>query len=173
MIDEIDRKLILELQKDGRCSYSVLARRLRTSVSTVSRRIERLLRDNIIVITAVPDPASVGYLAFAMIALDVELERTDDVCAVLAAHPSVYFTGLALGRFDILTCVHFPSSEMLFDFVKNELPRIDGVRQVETFYIVESKKQPLFFLREDALRQEAPQLARKRRNSQSSSERQY
>lgn len=151
MIDEIDRKLILELQKDGRCSYSVLARRLRISVSTVSRRIERLLRDNIIVITAVPDPASVGYLAFAMIALDVELEKMDDVCAKLVAHQSVYFTGVSLGRFDILTCVHFPSSEMLFDFVKNELSRIDGVRQVETFYIIESKKHPLFLLREDAL----------------------
>jgi len=42
MIDEIDRKLILELQKNGRLSYATLAQKFQISVPTVSRRIKRL-----------------------------------------------------------------------------------------------------------------------------------
>jgi DNA-binding Lrp family transcriptional regulator len=47
MIDELDRQLILELQKDGRQQYVDLARKLGVVEGTVRKRVKRLLQRNL------------------------------------------------------------------------------------------------------------------------------
>jgi Lrp/AsnC family transcriptional regulator for asnA, asnC and gidA len=161
MLDEVDRKIIIELQQDGRKSYASVAKELNLSLSTVSRRAERLLKDGIIRIMAVPNPTKVGNLAYAHIALDVEMSKLDNICKVLVDNPAVYFVGMAFGRFDVMAAVAFPSSEALADYIKNELAAVDGVRQIETFYIAELKKRTFGWLIDDrkAKGQEAERLA--------------
>ena len=56
MITKTDKKIILELQKNGRASYAQLASKLGISVSTVASRIERLIRSRVIEIRAIPNP---------------------------------------------------------------------------------------------------------------------
>ena len=71
----IDYKLIKALVKDGRENVSDLAKKLGTHVSTVSRRISALLKEEIIKICAVPNPAKLGYLSNATMILEVKTER--------------------------------------------------------------------------------------------------
>jgi Lrp/AsnC family transcriptional regulator for asnA, asnC and gidA len=148
MIDEIDRKIILKLQREGRCRSAILAKQMGISPSSVSRRINRLLREQIIKITAVPDPGKVGYNTMAIIGLGAKWDKIDDICNRLINHQNVHFLALVFGRFDIVLRVFFPSSEMLVDFVKDELAKIDGLRQIETFYVAELKKQTYGWLQD-------------------------
>lgn len=149
MIDSIDRKLIVELQKDGRASSVNLSKKLGISIASASRRIKRLVRDNIITITAMPEPSKVGLSAMAIIALDVTMNQIDNVCEKLINNKSVHFTALTFGRFDIIVNVYAASPEMLVNLIKNEIATIDGVRHVETFYIAELKKQTFAWLLEN------------------------
>ena len=149
MFDEIDRKIIVTLQKDGRYSSAKMAKELGISVSAVSRRIKRLIQEDIITITAVPDPKKVGEEAYAIIGLSLDLSKIDDVYNKINEHPSVHFCGVSFGRFDVILIVYFSSVKTLIDYVKNELSQIDGVRNIEILYIVELLKRTYGQLRDD------------------------
>jgi len=137
----MDDRLIVELEKDGRASYEKLAKALNTSISTVKRRLQRLLADDVIKIMAVPDPDKVGYEANAIISLDVQSGKTDEVSDVLVKNPAIHLIAISYGRYDIIIYVHFRTSDMLFDFIKNELSQINGILKIETFIVAELKKR--------------------------------
>ncbi|MDD4858856.1 MAG: Lrp/AsnC family transcriptional regulator [Dehalococcoidales bacterium] len=142
-IDEIARKIIIELQKNGRREYTDIAGQLGISLSTVSRRIDNLLNSGIIQITAVPDLAKLGYKFSALIGLDVDVSKIDSVCTSLAALRNVTFVVETFGRFDVFINSYFASMEGMATFVKEVISRIEGVRQVETFYIAGTRKRTL------------------------------
>ncbi len=150
-MDTIDQKLIIELQKDGRVTSSNLSKKLGISIASVSRRIKGLLRDNVISITAMPEPSEIGLNSMAIIALDVTMNQIDNVCEQLVRNRSVHFTALTFGRFDIIVNIYAASPEMLVNIIKNEIAAIDGVRHVETFYIAELKKQTFDWLLENEI----------------------
>ena len=71
---------ILELQKDGRASYSDLAGRLGINPKTVPRRIEALIESETIAVRAVPNPFKLGFAANALIAIRVHPSKIHHVC---------------------------------------------------------------------------------------------
>jgi len=141
MIDDIDKKIITELQRDGRLSYLELANRLQISMSTVSRRVERLINQNVIVIKALPNPVEVGFIANAIIALNIDGSKLDSICDALVANPNVHLVVLTLGRYDILASVYLAKPDMLVRLIKKEISQIEGVVKVETMYIADLKKR--------------------------------
>ncbi len=141
MLDDMDNRLIVELEKDGRASYEKLAKALNTSISTVKRRLQRLLADDIIKIMAVPDPDKVGYQANAIISIDVKAGKADEVSEILVKNPAIHLIAVSYGRYDIIIYVHFRTSELLFDFIKNDLSQINGILKIETFIVAELKKR--------------------------------
>jgi len=73
MIDELDRKLIQELQKSGRQSYVDLARMLGVVEGTVRKRLKDLQDRKIIRIVAVPNPRELGYNFISIMGLQVRM----------------------------------------------------------------------------------------------------
>jgi len=140
LIDELDRKLISELQKNRYSRYSKVAEELGISRSTVSRRINRLIKEKIIRIIGVPDIRILGENASAFIALKVEVKRIDDICQELSVFPSVFTITQVYGRWDILLSVLFPTVAELREFIKKELANITGINQIETLFVAETKK---------------------------------
>ena len=122
-------------------SYAKLAQELRVSVSTVHRRIKSLLKEDIVKITAIPNPAKVGYPAIAFISMDVELGKIDEVCAKLVSYPNVNFVAVTFGRFDVIIHAHFASTELLSKFIKNVLSTVDGIVNIESLIMAEMKKR--------------------------------
>lgn len=141
MFDDISFKIMLELSRDGRCSNAKLAQRLGISVLTVAKRREALIREGVVAIKAVPNPVKMGYQAQAFIGLDVDLRKTDSICAQLMDNSHVNLALTIFGRFDVLLLVYFREWGMLQSFIKEELPRIDGVNHVATFLVSEIKKR--------------------------------
>jgi Lrp/AsnC family transcriptional regulator for asnA, asnC and gidA len=141
MITKTDKKIILELQKKGRASYAELASKLGISVSTVASRIERLMRSRVIEIRAIPNPYKMGLIANALIAVKAEPSKIDRICDRLVDNFFISTVTTVFGRYDILIIVHFPTWEMMHDFINRELSRIDGVLRVESYYLNEFKKR--------------------------------
>src|SRR5215813_12166207 len=76
LVDAVDRKILAELQLNGRLTLTELADRVRLSLSPCQRRLRRLERDGTIRgYRAVIDPAAVG-LGFEVL-LHVTMDRED------------------------------------------------------------------------------------------------
>ena len=60
-MDELGRKIIQHLQKDGRAKNSDIARRLGVSEGTVRRRIKSLVDSGTVRIVAIPNLEKMGY----------------------------------------------------------------------------------------------------------------
>ena len=139
--NELDKEIMLRLQADGRESNAEIARHLGVSEGTVRRRIKRLLDEDVIRITAVPNPPKIGFNALALIGLQVELSKLDDVAKTLSKMSDVHFVAFTTGTYDIFIRVMLPSAEELNNFIKTRLASIPGIVHSETFVNLETKKR--------------------------------
>ncbi len=140
-LKESDLKLVLELQKDGRASYIELASKLGISPSTVTKRIRNLLDSETIQIRALPNPAKLGMIANALIAVKAERSKIKNICNQLYDNFNVNLILTVFGPYDMLINVFFQTWERLHLFTYNELSLIDGVLQIEIHYIREMIKR--------------------------------
>ncbi len=133
IIDELDREIILELQKSGRKSYMELAKLLHVSETTVRNRVKHLVDQNVITINAIPDLKALGYGFVGIIGLQVRLSDLRGVADRLAKHPNVCYVANVTGRFDLITIVVTKSSEEFADFMEKVISDIPSVLRTETF----------------------------------------
>ena len=139
-INGIDKKIIIELQKNGRISYARLAKLVGINVSTAKKRVNRLIKTNTIMIRAARNPSRMGHAASAFIAIDVELSKINDVCSKLVKNFYIGLIVTAFGQYDVLIIASYPSWELLHDFIKSDLSQMDGVQKVDPLFVKENKK---------------------------------
>ena len=132
-MDDLDRKIIELLQINGRASNARIARDVGVSEGTVRRRLRRLVQDEIIRVVAVPDPEKMGLSTVALIGIQADPDKIDDVAARLADLPETQYVSLTTGSFDLFIWVALLSSEELGNFLRHRVGVIAGVRRTETF----------------------------------------
>lgn len=140
-LDSVNRQILIALEKDGRYSYTKLAKKLNLKVSTISKRINYLLDNDMISINAVPNPHRIGYKVMAFIALDVDILKAKTVCDKLIENPNISSIVTTFGRFDILIFAEFLDLNDLNKLVREELSDIEGINRIDTFFISEIKKR--------------------------------
>jgi len=131
-LDHLSLRLIGELELEARQSPSRLAAKIGTSPSTVSRRLQRLIDEGVIRIVAIANPASLGYQIVAVVGVKAQTGMLDTVAEAMAAHSKLLDVVVLASRYDIMAWGRFRSQEELLDFVGTDLPRIDGIREIET-----------------------------------------
>ncbi len=141
MINEIDVKLIKELQKDGRASNKTLAQNLGIHPSTVSRKIQMLIDSGTITIRGLPNLEKLGYNAQALLVVDTDILKMDKICEILYKNFHVNSLLTIFGPYNLLVIVHYFSWNELLSFISDELSRMDGVRKIEIHLIKETKKR--------------------------------
>ena len=140
MLDNLSYQILKALSKDGRYSYTKLAQELKTKVSTVSNKVNKMLEEDLISIRAVPNPYRIGYKFQVVIAMNVDLGQIDKVCDALMDNSNVSSIATMFGRFNILVFAEFPTIDMLFTIVREVLPNLDGVNRIDTLFVSERKK---------------------------------
>jgi DNA-binding Lrp family transcriptional regulator len=138
-----------ELQKDGGIRYSDLSAKLGVTPKTVAKRVEGLIKSGVIVMRGQPNPYKLGLSASAVIAIKADPTKIGAICEQLCGYFNVNLVQTVFGRFDILIIVYFPSWELLHQFINDELYAIDGVTQVELYFIKDVfKRYDRFFKKE-------------------------
>jgi Lrp/AsnC family transcriptional regulator for asnA, asnC and gidA len=145
-LDDLDMKLIANLQSDGYRPHVELARALGTSKSTVTRRMHRLISNGVVRIVAAVDSDMIGLATSALIGLNVEPMKVDSILEELAAKPQVHMLASVAGRYDVVAIVAVGSSRELGEFVKSEIAPMEGVRSSETLLALEMRKGPSLFV---------------------------
>lgn len=140
VLDDLDFKLIRELQRDARQSSSELGRKLGIYQSTIFRRMRKLVDNHIIKIGIRYNPSVLGYEVVALMGMKSYLGKAREVAHTLASYDQVQYVNLCVGRYDLTTYVAFRSLTDLSDFINVELAKIPGLRDIETMLIYKTVK---------------------------------
>ena len=139
-LDEIDVKILNELQKDARIKTVDLAERVGLSATPCQRRLKILEEGGFIrQFTALIDPEKVGYSINVFIF--VQLERKTETQFELfetEIHkcPEVMECHLVTGVHDYLLRIVAHDMAGYEHFVTGKLTRIEGVKDIQSFFSV-------------------------------------
>lgn len=133
MYDDLDRRLIEELQKNGRESYAHLASTLGVVEGTIRKRLKGLLDRGIIEIIAIPNLLRLGYNLISIMALDVRIGDVRKVIDYLAEKSNVCYIASVTGRYDLMAMVAARSTRELSNFIENEISTMPSILKTETF----------------------------------------
>ena len=140
-MDELDTRIIELLQEDGRASNAGIARKVGVSEGTVRRRLRRLIQDEYIRVVALLDPARMGYASEALIGVQVDPDKIDQVAEDLTQLDEINWVAITTGTYDIFAWATLHSSEGLGLFLRTKVGIIPGVRRTETFVNLGVKKR--------------------------------
>tara|TARA_B100001741_G_scaffold184671_1_gene152026 strand:+ start:895 stop:1350 length:456 start_codon:yes stop_codon:yes gene_type:complete len=148
-MDKIDKKIVFELQKNGRLSNFDLAEKVGLSPSPCLRRIKNLERKKIISgYTAIIDEELFGYpiTAFVSVRLENQTDGTLKVFEEGISHlDEVVDCWLVTGNRDYLLRVVAINLKTYEKFMREDLTKIKGIASIETNFALGSvkTKQPL------------------------------
>lgn len=139
-LDDLDFKIIAQLQDDGRKQSTEIARALNVPRTTVARRIDRLVNENVITIAAFAHGDRIGLPIQVMIEIWTDNARHEAVIDELIALDEIRWLGVASGPFDILAEAMVRSNRHLRQLLLVKLGSIEGLTQVRTAHILEVRK---------------------------------
>jgi Lrp/AsnC family transcriptional regulator for asnA, asnC and gidA len=134
--DAVDQHILSILEENGRATNREIAESVGVSEGTVRNRIERLIRDDVLRIVGVTNPAKLGLNTAAVISISAELARITDIAERIAMAPGVVYVGYTTGNADIIVLAFFPSNDELTDFMTKTLAGIQGILKAETNIIL-------------------------------------
>jgi len=140
VLSPFDKKVVKLLQEDGRQSSELLAKKLDVHPTTVRRAIKRLTEDGIMVIEAAVNAQKAGEPVAAVLGIDGDPAKIDQMVDSLAAYSEVKLVSAAAGRYDIIVYGRFASNEHLQRFIQTNVAKLDGLRDTETFICFNVKK---------------------------------
>lgn len=132
-MDELDRNIISILERNGRASNARIARDVGVSEGTVRRRLKRLINEQIINVIALPDPRKLGYNSEALIGVQVDPDKVDEVATEMANLEHTRWVTVTTGSYDVFAWAALPNAEALGRFLRDSVGVIEGVRRIETF----------------------------------------
>jgi Lrp/AsnC family transcriptional regulator for asnA, asnC and gidA len=139
-LDEVSKKIIEELQLDGRRPYAAIAASVGLSEAAVRQRVQRMVRTGVVQIVAVTNPLHLGFNRQAMLGIRVD-GPLDPVIQAISALDEVAYVVITAGSFDVLAEVICENDEHLLQVMNERIRTIEGVRSTETFVYLELSKQ--------------------------------
>ena len=140
LLDDVNKQIIDQLQRDGRMSYAALAKIVGLSEAAVRQRVQRMLDSEVMQIVAVTDPLTLGFTRQVMIGLKVEGDL-HKVAADLAAIPEVDYVVICAGHYDLLAELVCTDDEHLLRLLNDQIRAISAVTSTETFVYLKLAKQ--------------------------------
>lgn len=117
-MDEIDKKIVTQLQKNARTPLKTMAEHVFLSSPAVSARIERLEKEGIISgYEAKVNHAKLGYHITAFINLEIQPVQKAEFYPFVQACPNVLECNCVTGDFSMLLKVAFQDTMSLDSFI--------------------------------------------------------
>ena len=127
-LDELDFSVLSLLQKDGRMSFTVMAKETGASISTIRTRVTRLIEEGTIRIIGRVQPEKIGFNAYASIRISVRpANKIDHVVQELLKYREVSFLALISGDFDLEVDIMCRDNEHFIEVVNERISNIEGV----------------------------------------------
>ena len=146
VLDDIDIRILRELQSNARLSYKELGNLVNLSSTPVFERVKRLEREGYIkkyVCVLDAEKLNKGFMVFCSVKLSpLNKKVAQEFCAIIQSIPEVAECYNISGQYDYLLKVHAPDMKYYQEFVLNvlgELPMLGSL--TSTFVMEEVKNQ--------------------------------
>ncbi|MEK0417806.1 MAG: leucine-responsive transcriptional regulator Lrp [Pseudomonadota bacterium] len=143
-LDAIDRRILRELQADGRISNLKLAEAVHLSPTAVLERVRRLTREGVILgyeARLNPSHLGAGLLVFVEILLDRTVtDVLETFKAAVQTRPEILECHLVAGGFDYLVKTRVADMAAYREFLGSTLWSLPGVRETRTYAVMEEIK---------------------------------
>jgi len=146
-LDKIDSAILEMLKEDARTSFREIARKLKVSPDTISKRFERLKDQGIIIdSTIIIDPSKIGYSFITRFGIDVKPAYSSQVLSEIIKIPSIIVASKLVGGYDLLSIGVVKNFQHLCR-LRDTILEMPYVEQVEVgMWIKTMKLCPHFFL---------------------------
>jgi len=149
-LDDIDRKIISQLQKDGRTTFQELARFVGFSSMGVKKRVDRLLEKGILKVSALISVKQLGLQAAVVL---IEIESSEALERLLERFkdcPRVMNIFTTLGGYNLIALVVAEDQNTLesISMEKCSLRSSEGIRRSEFYPIGNIHYSPFLSIRE-------------------------
>lgn len=135
VLDELDQRIVMALQLNGRASWKQIAAALRAGESTVTRRGQHLLSSRAVAVTGVLDHLRCGLGISIYLRLRARPGRVLEVAQAVAALAAPRFVTVTIGSFDVAAEVVVGSHRDIMAVVAR-LERVDDVVESESMVVI-------------------------------------
>ena len=135
------KRIIEQLQEDGRQSYAAIGKAVGLSEAAVRQRVQRLLDAGVMQIVAVTDPLQVGFTPPGDDRHPGRGRPRRASADALAEMAEVDYVVITAGSFDLLVEVVCEDDDHLLDLLTDQIRTLPGVRSTETFVYLKLRKQ--------------------------------
>lgn len=121
-LDLLDRKLLCELDRNGRLPVSHLARRLHTNRDTIIYRMKQMEKEGVIThYTITTNPYKIGFTIYkTYLQIENNQARRKELVKFLQQHPRIYWIAESYGNWDILFSA-FAQNSLEFQQIQNDI----------------------------------------------------
>ncbi|MEM0514521.1 leucine-responsive transcriptional regulator Lrp [Pseudoalteromonas sp. YIC-827] len=143
-LDRIDRKILVELQRDGRISNVELAKRIGLSATPCLERVKKLEREGYIRgYKAVVDPAKLGQ--GLLVYVEVTITKTspdvfDEFNQAVKKHDEIVECHLVSGNFDFLLKTRVTDMSEYRQVLGDILLKLPNISESRTYVVMEEVK---------------------------------
>ncbi len=145
MLDDIDRRILRELVKDGRITNNDLADQVGLSPSPCLRRLRRLEETGVIKgYSALVDPKAYGWSMAAIATIRLSRQHEDEIVMfedAVRSWDEVLECHLVTGSRDYILKVMTGDLRQYERFIKEKIARLKCVESIETSFIMNTVKE--------------------------------
>ncbi|WP_336207615.1 Lrp/AsnC family transcriptional regulator [Nonomuraea sp. LPB2021202275-12-8] len=131
-MDVLDRRLVSALQVSPRASWGEIGRAVGEHERTVARRLQRLIADGVVRVTAIYDDLRSGHGRPVHLHVQVRPGTAARVAVAIATRLDTRSVYALTGATDVGCELVSPSREALHDILSTQISEIDGVLQTQT-----------------------------------------
>lgn len=143
-LDEIDRKILRELQADGRLPWVELGERINLSATACQRRVQALVARGVVDgIAARINPEALGYEVEAFVSVYVDrqdLKLAQQFRSAIRQYPEVQACHMMTGQVDYLLRVVARDLKSYGRFVEEKILGMPGVKDASSSIVLDRIK---------------------------------
>ena len=141
-MDETYEKILSSLVENSRMPISKISQKTNIPDSTISNRIKKLEKNGVIEkYTTILDPEKVGINVSAIIIIQTETEKHENVEKELPKLKEVTDVYTVSGEYDILIKLWAHTLDELNDIINSEIRTIDGIEELRELIVMDVLKE--------------------------------
>jgi len=131
--DKTDIRIVNLLLEDGRMPASEIARRIDgISERAVRYRIDRMVDERAIQVSAIARPQAFGLTTIADVWMEVESDRILEVAKKMAEFDNISYVACGIGESDVSIQIVAKDTAEIYHFVTEVIRKVPGVRKTTT-----------------------------------------
>jgi len=138
-LDDTNKAIIKELG-NGRKAFSTIAEKIGITENTVRSRVNKLVDDGVLQISGLVNPQYIPEMQVVVMGIKLSTLDLEEKAREMLKLKGVISVMVVTGRYDLIVQIVTSSGDdqSLLNFFKNELSKIKGISDVETFVVYQS-----------------------------------